>query len=31
VTVETRATNQRGETVMKFKRSVLVPKRPAEE
>lgn len=30
VTVETRAINQRGETVMKFKRSVLVPKRPAE-
>ena len=30
VTVETRATNQRGEVVMKFKRSVLVPKRPPE-
>ncbi len=30
VTVETRAVNQRGETVMRFKRSVLVPKRPTE-
>ena len=30
VTVETRALNQRGETVMRFRRSVLVPKRPAE-
>ena len=29
VSVETRAVNQRGETVMKFRRSVLVPKRPA--
>ena len=31
VTVETRATNQRGETVMRFRRSVLVPKQPAGE
>ena len=31
VTVETRATNQRGETVMRLRRSVLVPKRPAGE
>lgn len=31
VSVETRATNQRGETVMKFRRSVLVPKMPKEE
>ena len=31
VTVETRATNQRGETVMKFRRSVMVPKTPAGE
>jgi len=31
VTVETRAINQRGETVMRFRRSVLVPKRPAGE
>ncbi len=30
VTVETRAVNQRKETVMRFKRSVMVPKRPAE-
>ncbi len=30
VTVETRATNQRGEMIMKFKRSVLVPKTPTE-
>ena len=30
VTVETRAINQRDETVMRFKRSVMVPKRPAE-
>lgn len=29
VTVETRATNQRGETVMRFHRSVLVPRRPS--
>lgn len=28
VTVETRATNQRGETVMKFRRSVMVPRAP---
>ena len=28
VTVETRATNQRSQVVMKFKRSVLIPKRP---
>jgi acyl dehydratase len=31
VTVETRAANQRGETVMRFRRSVLVPRRPAGE
>ena len=31
VTVETRATNQRGETVMRFRRSVLVPRRSAGE
>ena len=31
VTVQTRATNQREETVMRFNRSVLVPKAPAEE
>jgi acyl dehydratase len=31
VMVETRATNQRGETVMTFRRSVLVPKTPKEE
>lgn len=31
VTVETKATNQRGETVMVLRRSVLVPKRPAVE
>jgi acyl dehydratase len=31
VTVETKATNQRGETVMRFRRSVLVPRRPAGE
>ena len=31
ITVETRAYNQRGETVMRFRRSVLVPKRPAGE
>ncbi len=30
VTVETRAVNQRKETVMRFKRSVMVPKRLAE-
>ena len=30
VTVETRATNQRHETVMRFKRAVMVPKRPSE-
>lgn len=30
VTVETRATNQRGEMIMKFRRSVLVPKTPTE-
>ncbi len=29
VTVETRAFNQRDETVMRFKRAVMVPKRPA--
>ena len=29
VTVQTRATNQREETVMRFSRSVLVPKAPA--
>lgn len=29
VMVETRAVNQSGETVMRFRRSVLVPKRPA--
>jgi acyl dehydratase len=31
VTVETKVTNQRGETVMRFRRSVLVPRRPAGE
>jgi acyl dehydratase len=31
VTVETKATNQRGETVMRFRRSVLVPRRPVGE
>lgn len=31
VTVETRATNQREELVMSFKRSVLIPKTPQEE
>ena len=31
VTVETKATNQRGEIVMRFRRSVLVPRRPAAE
>ena len=31
VTVETRATNQRGEMIMKFKRSVLVPKTPTDQ
>jgi len=31
VTVETRAINQRGETVMRFRRSVLVPKRAGSE
>ncbi len=31
VTVQTRATNQREETVMRFNRSVLVPKAPASE
>ena len=31
VIVETQATNQRGETVMRLRRSVLVPKRPATE
>lgn len=31
VKVETRATNQREEMVMKFRRSVLIPKTPAEE
>jgi len=30
VVVETRATNQRGETVMTFKRSVMVPKQPKD-
>ncbi|MBM2826818.1 MAG: MaoC family dehydratase [Dehalococcoidia bacterium] len=30
VTVETRATNQRDEMVMKFKRSVMVPRTPKE-
>ncbi len=30
VTVETRATNQRSETVMTFKRSVLIPRAPAD-
>jgi acyl dehydratase len=31
VVVETRATNQREELVMKFRRSVLVPKEPQEQ
>jgi len=31
VTVETKATNQRGEIVMRFRRSVLVPRRPVGE
>lgn len=31
VTVETRATNQRDELVMSFKRSVLIPRAPKEE
>ncbi len=31
VTVETRAKNQRGELVMKFRRSVMVAKRPPDE
>ena len=31
VTVETRATNQRDELVMSFKRSVLIPRTPKEE
>jgi len=31
VTVETKAINQRGETVMRLRRSVLVPKRPSPE
>ncbi|MEX0801591.1 MAG: MaoC family dehydratase [Dehalococcoidia bacterium] len=31
VTVETRAKNQDGKVVMKFKRSVMIAKRPAEE
>jgi acyl dehydratase len=31
VTVETKATNQRDEIVMRFRRSVLVPRRPAGE
>ena len=30
VTVETRATNQREETVMTFKRSVLIPRKPED-
>jgi acyl dehydratase len=31
VKVETRATNQRGELVMKFRRAVMIAKRPPEE
>ena len=31
VKVETRALNQRGETVMKFRRAVMIAKRPADE
>ncbi|MBI2886017.1 MAG: MaoC family dehydratase [Chloroflexi bacterium] len=30
VTVETRATNQRGQMVMRYRRSVMVPRRPQE-